>query len=485
MSKKYINTLIGILFAVFCFFSTIWKIDSYPIQMWDESRNAVNAYEMSINHNYLVRHFNGEPDMWETKPPLLIWAQVISIKAFGPNEFSIRLPILIAVLLTILTILFFCYREFNNLLIGIIGSIALLTSSGYYSPHVSRTGDHDALLTLFILLFAICSYKFINTEKIKYLILAFLFLLFGVFTKSIVAFLFVPGVLFYSIYAKKVGLFLKNWKFYLLVVGLIVPIALYYYYRDKYSPGYISHVWNDELFPRYLNKSKNYSYSDLTNSFFYLKNLFDSRFLPGIYIVSVGIIAIFFNKDTKIKQFYLYSLFCIIPFLIIISGGTKNTSYDIPMYPFLSIMVAITIIQLVSLLNLSGWKLYLIYFLLTLCLFSYPFYNSIVKETERLEANDYDRQQYGFFLKKLKHENPECKNIKVIENGYITCLMFYQYVFQDKYGYQIKRVNNKDSLYINDLVILFNDQLIDVGKYNYDTINTYKKCLLIQIKEKK
>ncbi|UOQ78563.1 hypothetical protein MUN84_08455 [Hymenobacter sp. 5516J-16] len=63
-----------------------------PIYLWDESRVAVNAAEMALNNNWLVAHFEGQPDLWNTKPPLLLWLQVLSIKLFGFNEVAIRLP---------------------------------------------------------------------------------------------------------------------------------------------------------------------------------------------------------------------------------------------------------------------------------------------------------------------------------------------------------------------------------------------------------
>jgi len=37
-------------------------LDTLPIRISDESRLAINAYEMLKNKNYLVTHFEGKPD---------------------------------------------------------------------------------------------------------------------------------------------------------------------------------------------------------------------------------------------------------------------------------------------------------------------------------------------------------------------------------------------------------------------------------------
>src|SRR4051812_9188165 len=65
-----------------------------------ESRNALNAIEMKENGNYLVPYYDGKPDMWNTKPPLLLWFQVFFMKTIGVDEIAVRLPSAIAAFFT-------------------------------------------------------------------------------------------------------------------------------------------------------------------------------------------------------------------------------------------------------------------------------------------------------------------------------------------------------------------------------------------------
>ena len=85
-------------------------LDSYPIRVWDESRLANNAYEMYRNHNFLVSYFYGSPDMWSTKPTLLIALQALFMEVIGVNELSVRLPIAFATLLLCFSIFYFLKR---------------------------------------------------------------------------------------------------------------------------------------------------------------------------------------------------------------------------------------------------------------------------------------------------------------------------------------------------------------------------------------
>lgn len=57
---------------------------------WDEINFAESAREMLLTGNWFQVQINFEP-FWE-KPPLFFWMQVLSMKAFGINEFAARFP---------------------------------------------------------------------------------------------------------------------------------------------------------------------------------------------------------------------------------------------------------------------------------------------------------------------------------------------------------------------------------------------------------
>ena len=80
--QKHLLLLSG--FILLIYFPVFLHLDTKPLREWDEARNAINAYEMTEHHNLLVKTYNHEPDLWETKPPLLIWLQAAGFRSTPP-----------------------------------------------------------------------------------------------------------------------------------------------------------------------------------------------------------------------------------------------------------------------------------------------------------------------------------------------------------------------------------------------------------------
>src|SRR6266446_3331233 len=56
----------------------------------DEGRYAEIAREMVVSGDYVTPRDDFE--LYFEKPPLVYWANAVSIKLFGANEFAVRLP---------------------------------------------------------------------------------------------------------------------------------------------------------------------------------------------------------------------------------------------------------------------------------------------------------------------------------------------------------------------------------------------------------
>src|SRR3954468_6465930 len=93
----YLRYCIIIAASVLLFVPFLGKVHLFD---WDEINFAECAREMIVSGNYVTPTINFQP-FWE-KPPLFIWMQVLSMKAFGINEFSARLPNAICGITTLL-----------------------------------------------------------------------------------------------------------------------------------------------------------------------------------------------------------------------------------------------------------------------------------------------------------------------------------------------------------------------------------------------
>ena len=325
------------LFCLLAWLSIFLNLGSLSIRMWDESRNAVSAMEMLDNGEVLQRYFEGKPDTWETKPPLLTWLQAGSMKLFGYNELAARLPSAIAAFLTAVLLWWFCAKR-NMFWPGFFAAMALMSSRGFNDLHIARTGDHDSILTLLIMAYSLLVFELVENEQgsQKKMLWLGLLISLAVLTKSIAGFFAVPGLLLYVIFSKKLGYFLRSKWLYAAIGILLTIVGGYYALREYYYPGQLELVWQNELLPRYTHSSTTVDINP-EPWYFFLRNFFIRRLIPWVYFLPVFVFfGIRYDKTRALVLFSLLQGFCI---LLIISGGAKYEWYDAPIYPFLALMI--------------------------------------------------------------------------------------------------------------------------------------------------
>ena len=175
-----------------------WRIGQSDLREWDESRNGVTAYEMARSGDFVNYTYGGELDTWSAKPPLMIWLVVLAYNVFGFNEFALRLPSAIAI------ILFFLYAyRLIALLAGrrqaLLACLVLISSKAALGEHIGLTGDFDALLLLFLTASAWHFVLFIDHAKARSAYLCAVFIGLAFLTKGTAAFVFLPGMVLYAI----------------------------------------------------------------------------------------------------------------------------------------------------------------------------------------------------------------------------------------------------------------------------------------------
>jgi 4-amino-4-deoxy-L-arabinose transferase-like glycosyltransferase len=319
-------------------------LQKLPIHIWDEARLANNAIEMNNNNNLIVTYFEGKPDLWNTKPPFLIWMQMLMIKIFGINEIAIRLPSALAALFTSLFLFYFLWKLTKEFWFGFIASIILATASGYVHHHGTRTGDYDSMLTLLSTISLFSFFYYIQSKNTKYLKLFFIFLTASVLTKGVQPLVLLPGLLFYLLFrfnSTKNLIVNKYTIFYSLV--FIIITAGYYLMREHYNPGYINAVYMNELGGRYLSTIEGHHHPFN----FYFDNLYNYRFSYWMFPLFIGVIIGLLHKNNQIKDIILFCSITSLSYLLLISiAKTKLEWYDLPAFPLLSVIAAASIHEL-------------------------------------------------------------------------------------------------------------------------------------------
>ncbi len=440
--SKY--ALSGHIVAVFFFLLALYfplflHLDSQGLAHWDEAHNAVNAIEMEQHGHYLRRYFNGQPDSWETKPPLLIWLQVFSFKLLGHTELAVRLPATLAALGSVLLIALFYKKVIRLPLAGALSALALVCSAGFIRPHVARTGDHDALMIYWMLagLFTFLGYLHFQSRRRQMLVLFTTSLILGVMSKSIAALLFLPGYFLYALLSGRVLKILKDRDIYIAAMGFVAVVGSYYWTVEYYYPGYLELVWNNELLPRYLNAAKDQTYHVPDNRWIYIKLLVSRHFSYFIFLLPLSGWFLYRAKTYPLLgRFSLLLAVVAISFLFIISMGTFNSWYDAPVIPLLAMLcgsgLALAWMNLHKYVrNAPKW---LVGLLLVFAVFGYPYYRIVEKSYHSFPNQD----NYGEFLHHLKAKRPELRNLFVYYEVRNSAYLFYEKVYRWHYGYQLE-----------------------------------------------
>ena len=483
LSSKYLKY---ILIAFLIYMPIFGNLGELPIRIWDESRLAINAIEMLNNGNFLVTYYDNQPDLWNTKPPLLIWCQVFFLKTIGLNELAIRLPSAIAALLTLFSLLIFLKEYTLNFRLGFLVMLVLLTTTGYIGFHGTRTGDYDSMLTLFTTTNCLFFFLFIETNKIKYLYFFFITIVLAVLTKSIAGLLFLPAFLIYIIYQKKFFFILKNKHIYFGTLFFLIMVLGYYLLIDYLNPTYIKHAIYNDIEGRF-NSSLSWKYF---NNWFYLNNMCNTNFKYWFFFVPFGLIISYFQTNLLIKKITAYStILCSVHLLIISLSKSKLEWYCIPEYPFLAIIVGVGINSIFNFLNTLNWvknKFYVLPFICIILLFSKPYYLVFNFANYPKKAysydEDYDKNFYtiGYYLQEAIKGNILLNNTSFIYDSYCPQNLFYIKILKNK-GVNILF---KDAKFLknNEVVLSYKTSTEDylITNYNLEliakngSINKYK-----------
>lgn len=434
-----------------------------PLRIWDEARLAINGYEMLRNHRWLVTTFEGASDLWNTKPPLLIWLQVLSMRCFGINEVAFRLPSALAVFLTCVLFYVFLRSYIKDFRFGFIQNMVLLTTTGLFTWHAGKNGDYDALLMLFCGAYCLSYFLFLEKSRFetaqgerhrdaaRYIYVFYLFLSLAVLTKSSGALLLLPGLLFYTLLSRQLWPLLKNRHVY---IGLLIPVVLvggYYVSRELAEPGYLQAVWANEFGGRFMTVIEEHH----ERPWFYIKNLYETRFSFWFFMALGGAVFGLCGSDRRVYRLTLFSVVLSGVYLLLISlARTKCFWYDIPLYPFLGVLTAVFIFRIGEVLRKSvgAWAAYVFLFcLLTPAVLRIYETGYMPRETSDWEVDTHVKTRYLRDMWRHPENMIPGRSYAVVDDAYHAHHLFYIYLLRD-HGYPV-RLTRRENLQAGDIVL--------------------------------
>jgi len=483
-SNRNLKIVVYSLLGALIYFPLFLHLERLSLRLWDESRLAMNAFEMSQSGNFIVTTFGGNPDMWNTKPPLMIWLQALCMKVFGYNELAVRLPSAMAGLGIVILIVTVFDRYLKRLDIAFSTALVLVTSLGFICVHVSRSGDYDALLCFSIL--AVISFTFYWTQSWndKHLVpLGAAIVVMGL-TKGIQGFMILPGIFLYLLITKKLLEVLSSKYFWLTAFISLSVILGYYFIREYYNPDFLAAVWKEELGGRFTRKGTFHVHP----YYFHMKNLAERLFFPWIFFLPIGIFFGWISKNQSLKRITQLLTCIALTYLCLISSSrTKLEWYAAPFVVLASIIVGIGIGEIwrkVSAKYFTGnpWKKWIFTTIFFLLIFAWPYKNMFESVYNPLESEaiNWRSHKFGQCMKEF-----EAKNYNVVNIGYNAQAAFYIETLNVD-GYNITP-SAPDSLSVGSQVLICQDQAKAKIQehYNIESVQPCELCELIAIQSRK
>ncbi len=484
--RPYLGVIILLVIICLPIFAHLGEM---PIQVWDEGRLACSALEMYESGDPLVVTYDGQPEMWSTKPPLLIWIQVLFLKAFGISDFVFRLPTALAAVLTCLCLYWFLAKKMNKAWWGIAAVIILVSTPGYVRQHSIRSGDYDSLLCLFTTLYVLCFYLFIHENSKKYFNATIVFLILSCLTKGVAGVIFLPLLVVYAAFKKKLLTILKMKAFYLGVAAFLAFVVGYYVLREQYNPGYIKAVLENEITGRYSKVIEEHK----GNGWFYYNFLTIDGFKPWHLLFVVGSVIGFVSKERQIRELTAYLLLCSLGYIIILSNGaTKLDWYMVPTYPLLSVLTAISLFTVCELLiGTAFWKKHLNVnllphlFIFLLCISPFSQTVSYAINTKKSTYNEAADDAGLVLQKQIKDGYIFDRPMRLVAYDYQSGVEWYLKACKLK-DIPVKKVDKWD-VDKGVLALVYQDELKSFMEQQYDTriVATYDKATVYLVNGRK
>jgi 4-amino-4-deoxy-L-arabinose transferase-like glycosyltransferase len=322
-------------FILFCL-ALPYCVNLGKSSIWDanEAFYAETPREMLQSGDYIAPHFNFRPRV--QKPPLTYWAVLLSYKAFGVNEFAVRVPGAAAAIGVILFSYFSAGLLFSKK--AGLAAAAIVASS----PRIfilARRLPIDILLLFFFagaLYFVIRAIKMEDSRSWAF---AYLFSALGFLTKGPIA-VFIPAAsyLLWACWSRRIGKInpriLRG-----VLLFLCVAAPWYILIFHKHGWDYISPFFLKDNLGRFASESFGPS-----RGYSYYFSVFFADFFPWSLLAAAAVYYLWrarkTDKPLKTLEYGFPLFWCAVNFILFTFSKNKQEYYIAPMYPAAAIIIS-------------------------------------------------------------------------------------------------------------------------------------------------
>ncbi len=321
------------LFAAVIFSINVWSDGIYSAQ---EGRAAIIARQMIEGGNWLNHNIKGAHNT--EKPIMCYWFYAIAGSIFGVNEFSVRLPSILAGLATVLMTCALGARIYG-FRTGLLAGYIMASMIGFVN--LSRLARIDIVLCAFYTgaMYLLYTGYF---EKMKanwhlymfYLVLALSVMVKGPVSVALVAFTVIALVI------KE-----RNWKILWelkpvsgLLIGLGINAPWYIYENMRTEGAFFQDFFMNQNISRFTGINMSYRGGKRQSYFYYIPKLFVFA-LPWSLLVPFGLYN-YRKKLLKLKPstYYLLIWFLVV-FVFFSLAAIKRGDYLLPLFAPMTILM--------------------------------------------------------------------------------------------------------------------------------------------------
>ena len=332
---KRIVFLIVLLFL--CLY--IVPLNIRPLAIPDEVRYAEIPREMVVSGDWIVPRLNGL--LYFEKPVMGYWLNGIAMTLFGENAFSVRFFSAISAGLSAMMVFFLSSRFMNSTKRGVLATGVFLTFFLVYGLGVFSVldGMFSFFLTASIGFFFLSwSCRDHLHSYYWYLILSGIFCGFAFLTKGFLAFVvpisvIVPFLLWEKDYKK---IFSMSWVPIFVALIIILPWAILIHFK---APDFWNFFFWHEHVKRFFSGNAQHK-----EPFLYFLMVLPGALLPWTFLLPASIEGL---RVKGIKTPYLRYALCwfVFPFLLFSFSSGKLSTYILPCFPALAILLSTGIIE--------------------------------------------------------------------------------------------------------------------------------------------
>jgi 4-amino-4-deoxy-L-arabinose transferase-like glycosyltransferase len=306
-----------------------YRLGDPALKNWDEAIYAEVAKEIVQSGDWLTLHWQHAD--WFEKPPLTFWLMAGLFRLFGASEFSARAVSALAGV-GVVAVIYAIGKLQSGPVCGLIAALILLTT--FQFVQMSRLVDTDVLLLFFIYL-AIYGYLRMRNGDRRWWYVVSVSCALGFMVKSFAS-LFAPAAIAFALVVDgQVNETLRAKQFWFsILAGLAIIVPWHATMIYLHGPAFVHeyfyyHVW-----------SRTITALEAHNGpwWFYLREIWE-KIHPWWFIAPFAVAFNVWQVKRHRVSVVLLAL-TVLVFGFYTAAQTKSTSYILPVYPALALLIS-------------------------------------------------------------------------------------------------------------------------------------------------